>query len=1173
MWGMSAEATGGEDAEVLNSGFRLIFMANYLNYPLLFLLPTIVGAALSRDYQSRMYTVLFSYPLTKGDYLPAKFGAAMLIAGLIVCGIGLGFALGALMPGIPEGVVVPFSPLNYGVLFGLFLFPNLLLFGALVFRVVVGTRNVYLAFISIILVVMFQALASSFFGGGETDWLVGLLDPTGVSAVKEGVRGWTIAERNGRMVPFTALLLANRALWGGVALGLCWSAWRTFSFSQFGRTASSKKPEVVGGQKQAQAERPLVGLHYGTRTGLRTAWSLSTIDFWWIARSWPFVALLLTGFVLVFVQQSQMNPQNGFEIQPTTATMLAIPMFIFSFVINLVTFLYAGLLAHRGRSTGMGDLIDATPQPDWVLLLSRLLAVLKVQLLLLLVVLVAGVVTQAINGYFRFEIGHYVFELFCLHFVHFLIWACAATFVYNLLRNLYLGFFVMVLLPSAVGLFGEFGKQLGWSWMQAGVFKFNSVPGVDIGFPFSDFFGYGPGLAYFAAFKGYWLLGGLLLLGGSLYLWRRGYVFSWRERWMQRKLEGKVLQPAMLTCGLAFLGLGATLFHHDHIGQHRTIDEATYDAFLVRNEQEFGRYAGLLQPRLAKAKINLALYPEDLAYKANGTLWFANRTSEALDTVLLASSLKDVGEYTVRNPHQVLKDDEELHYQLLLLDKPLLSGDSLRLDFEVQNAPNGLLHSNDRVKPNGTYLLGYHILPTLGVREAYLSNAKKRAKYGLGERTVRELLPTDTTLLGYSYSGNNMGRIDYETTVSTAADQEVFSEGNLVRQWQEDGRNYFHYRSAAPIVNNISWLSGRYETVRDTAAKMPLTFQYLPEHSQNIEHIRHGVRSGVAYFSALFGELEHDQLQMVEYPNNYGSHATLNANLIPYSESMLLCDVDHTNNEVFNVPFFTGAHEVAHYWWGHRVDPANVKGGRMITEGLSDYLALKVTEREYGAEFAQGVLRFFQKRYFAVRKGRGGEVPLIVAGEKQEFLNYRKAALAYHALSCYLGEDAFHTALADFEDRYRFAPPPFATSLDLVAALRAATPDSLQYLITDYFETITLYDNRLDEVVVGPANDGRYPVSFDLQTIKYRANASGKRTYEDAAGSSITEGVLASLPLADYVEVGFYAGERLLALKRLRISAINTHVGVELSERPDKVVLDPNFLLLDQERADGVWEE
>jgi len=776
MWGMAAEATGGEDVEVLNSGFRLIFMANYLNYPLLFLLPTIVGAALVRDYQSRMYTVLFSYPLTKADYLPAKFGAAMLIAAFIVFGIGLGFALGASMPGIPEGVVVSFSPLNYGVLLGLFLLPNLLLVGALVFRVVVGTRNVYLAFISIILIVMLQAVTGGVLGGGDTEWLVGLLDPTGVAAVKDGVRNWTIAERNVRMIPFTTLLLANRALWLAVALGLCWSAWRTFDFSQFGRTAGKRKSETIKQEvrEQIRTKRPQAILRYGTGPGLRTAWSLSTTDFWWIARSWPFAALLLTGFVLVFVQQSQMNPPYGFEVQPTTATMLAIPMFIFSFVINLVTFLYAGLLAHRGRSTGMGDLIDTTPQPDWVLLLSRLLAVLKVQLLLLLIVLVAGVATQAINGYFRFEIGHYVFELFCLHFVHFLIWACAATFVYNLFRNLYLGFFVMLLLPSAVGLLGEVGKQLGWSWLQSGVFKFNNVPGTEIGFPYSDFFGYGPGLAYFTTFKSYWLLGGLLLLGGSLYLWRRGYVFSWRERWMQRKLDGRVLPAVVIGCGLGFLGLGATLFHHDHIGEHRRIDDATYDAFLARNEQEFGRYANLLQPRLARAKIKMDLYPEDLTYAAAGTLWFANRTDQPLDTILLTTSLKDVGTYTVANAHSVLKNDEVLHNQLLLLDEPLRSGDSLRLDFQLRNEANGFLRTNDRVKSNGTYLMGYHILPTLGVREAYLSDAEKRTKYGLDQRPVRALIPTDTSLLGYGFSGNNMGRIDYETVISTTLDQAAF---------------------------------------------------------------------------------------------------------------------------------------------------------------------------------------------------------------------------------------------------------------------------------------------------------------------------------------------------------------------------------------------------------------
>lgn len=127
------------------------------------------------------------------------------------------------------------------------------------------------------------------------------------------------------------------------------------------------------------------------------------------------------------------------------------------------------------------------------------------------------------------------------------------------------------------------------------------------------------------------------------------------------------------------------------------------------------------------------------------------------------------------------------------------------------------------------------------------------------------------------------------------------------------GRNYFHYRTDRPIEKSVSWLSGCYETRRDTAAGIPLEFHYHPAHGENIPHVRQGVQASIDYCSSIFGPLEYNSLRMVEFSNSYGSHATLNGNLIPYSEQMLLCDIGHENNEVFNVPFFTGAHEVAHY--------------------------------------------------------------------------------------------------------------------------------------------------------------------------------------------------------------------------------------------------------------------
>jgi len=1212
MWGTAGEATGGNNAEVINSSYRLVFMSTYLNNLLLFLLPTIVGAALYRDYKSRMYTVLFSYPITKPAYLIAKFGSAMLIVTLVVLCIGLGFATGALMPGIAPEVIRPFNVWHYFLLYGLFLLPNLLLYGALVFRVVIGTRNVYPAFIAIIIVVIFQALLGSILGNAETEWLANLLDPNGVTAVKSSLKYWTVEERNSSAIPLSGALITNRLLWFSVSIGLCWSAWRKFSFSQFGqptakmrsvfrrrrpvgetddhinsnqskeveslpqktRSVFQKKPLPRGEGLGRGLKRPLVTYNFTPQQSLKTTWHLSNTDFRFITLSWPFAALLAGGFLLVFLQQSQMNPQYGFEIQPTTATMLQIPMFIFSFVINLVTFLYVGVLAYRGQTSRMGDLIDTVPQPAWVLMLSRLLAVLKVQLLLLTIVMVAGILTQFVSGYGRYEIGHYLVELFGLHFIHFLIWACMATFVHTVFRNMYLGFFVLLILPFSFGAIAEIGKFMEWPFLRSGIFQFNAVPGTEIGFPYSDFFGYETGRAYYVAFKSYWFLAGLLLLGGSLLLWKRGYIFSWRERRMQGKLNGKGwLRPTMLFGLTAFLTLSSALYYHDHLGPNQQLSDATYDAALARNELEYGRYLKLPQPRIVKARVDLDLYPEDLRYRAHGTLWFVNKVERPLDTILLAASLKEEGEYTVRNPHALITDDADLNFQVLHLTTPLRKGDTLTLDVDIRNKENGFLKTNDRVKTNGTYLQGFHILPSLGVRNAFLTNADKRAKYGLGDRKVAPQLPSDTTLLGYEFPSNNMGRIDFETTISTSTDQRAFSMGTLVREWKEDNRNHFHYRSKGPIVDNISWLSGRYQTERDTAGAMPLEFHYHYPHGQNIPHIRQGVRASIAYCSEVFGELAHESLKMVEFPNSFGSHATLNGNLIPYSERMLLCDVDHENNEVFNVPFFTGAHEVAHYWWGHRVDPANVAGSRFITEGMADYLAIKITEREYGPEFSREILKLFQELYLRERARRTDEVPLLLAGLEQKYLNYRKASIAFNALSHYLGESTFNRAVAAFEERYRFAPPPFATSYDFAAALRKVTPDSLSYLIEDYFESITLYDNSIDEAQITTLPTGGFLAQISLSTSKYRSDAKGTKTFTDDKGRSLQKENIRSMPLADYLEIGFYVGKRELAVEKVRVDDISKIIRFKLSEAPDRIEVDPNYLLLDADREDGIWRK
>jgi ABC-2 type transport system permease protein len=91
----------------------------------------------------------------------------------------------------------------------------------------------------------------------------------------------------------------------------------------------------------------------------------------------------------------------------------------------------------------MNHLIDVTPIPNWVLLFSKFLACCKCKLSLDSYH-DCGITIQSYNGYFDFEIGHYLFELYAIKLVHFVIWAFLALLF--AIQNYLLTFFVLLIL-------------------------------------------------------------------------------------------------------------------------------------------------------------------------------------------------------------------------------------------------------------------------------------------------------------------------------------------------------------------------------------------------------------------------------------------------------------------------------------------------------------------------------------------------------------------------------------------------------------------------------------------------------------------------------------------------------------------------------------------------------
>jgi len=202
-----------------------------------------------------------------------------------------------------------------------------------------------------------------------------------------------------------------------------------------------------------------------------------------------------------------------------------------------------------------------------------------------------------------------------------------------------------------------------------------------------------------------------------------------------------------------------------------------------------------------------------------------------------------------------------------------------------------------------------------------------------------------------------------------------------------------------------------------------------------------------------------------------------------------------------------------------------VRGAAFLSESLANYSAMMVTEKTYGLEAARKVYDFYMERYLRGRATQAREVPVLEV-EDQPYIAYRKGALALYTLRDHIGEDAVNGALRRYFEEYRDAVPPYPTSLDLYAELRTVTPDSLQSLLTDWFETITLWDVSTERVVVEPTGTGEYVVTLDVVARKMRADGEGNET---------------EVPMEDLVEIGIFAPGEGGGLGRAAVPAAAPH--------------------------------
>src|SRR5690606_8883888 len=245
----------------------------------------------------------------------------------------------------------------------------------------------------------------------------------------------------------------------------------------------------------------------------------------------------------------------------------------------------------------------------------------------------------------------------------------------------------------------------------------------------------------------------------------------------------------------------------------------------------------------------------------------------------------------------------------------------------------------------------------------------------------------------------------------------------------------------------------------------------------------------------------------------YSRFAQAFANTVPYSESVGFI-ADLRDREKIDYVFYVTAHEAAHQWWAHQVIGANVQGATVLSESLAQYSALMVMEHEYGREHMRRFLKYELDSYLG---GRGGErieeLPLYRV-ENQQYIHYRKGSLVFYRLREEMGEEALNRALSKFVHDKGYQQPPYTTSAELLQYIRAEAGPQHEQLITDLFEKITFYDNRLEGGTAVKRDDGKYEVTLDLHAAKLYADGKGRET-PAVLDDRVEVGVFAQRPSGD----------------------------------------------------------
>ncbi len=982
---------------------------------LVIVIAVITGMVLYRDIELKTAETIYTFPINEKTFFLGKFLASFILNIIIT----LSFILGMfLLPYSGIGQPNDFgSPPLLQILHGYFtlMVPNIFILTASCYIPLVLTRKLYSSYLGVLFITVLFMILEGVSHTSTNIKFIEAIEPFAFVYVAETLDAVPIHLKNTAFLQFTTGFYINRALWLSLTFFGLFLAYKRFSFSYFIQKNATKKQQIPLHQITSFTLEhtetiilPKITLKHTTLEHVLKFLRLAKLEFLNLVRPKSFRIVFCIVILIFLLQNFLFNASYYIGPEyPLTTNMTANRLILGVFIIILIM-IWTGELIFKEKTTNLWQIADTLPVPIWVRLLSKYTAMAGVALCLSFGIILAGLITQLVNGYTHFEFELYVEDIlgYKWGWLNYLIlmtlpfFIAAITGKRFLTHILSIGIFIFSILAFDLGIIEDHRFAL-----------LTGIPGIE---DYSEISGYG--IFSTASFWFYclWTTLALFFMLAAIYFWQRGVKKDWLKK---LSLKGEQLNGTgkIIAFGTLILFFVLHSFIAKNIkGNFKThikeeIEQADY-------EKKYKKLETYPQPIIKNINATIHLFPKDRKVTYTATFLLKNKSMAPIDSLYVNLSDFTAIENSSINSEPLTKVWEDRKHNIygFALNQTLFPENEILFKIKAIKQYKGFsaIDTQEDLATNGL-VLKRALFPVFGYNQKKeLDENKKRRNQGLDKISSKMPSVLDTNAIKQNYFSKDAHQLTGVLKISTSKGQQIVATGKTLKRWNTDNRTYAHFKIDQPSNFEMQITSASFDRERAFLENVNTTVWYKKSHYFNTDIYKDAVAFGLKFINTHLDGYPYKELNIAEIPY-YGDAFYSSANLILISEKEgWRADTSLKKEESYI--YFSVITQLIRQKLLYYNEIANVQGANMLSIALPQAIALQAIKEKFGKEILDSYLKTKHNKY---AKGRGNEAntePILIYADGSNYLEPNKGVLALFSLSNKIGFEVFNKVLVQY---------------------------------------------------------------------------------------------------------------------------------------------------------------